>query len=328
MLGSCRTEISDVLTLESDLFNFPLIKTVQFGGTVTEHLTNSLLISQCLNRNPTVEGCLSFLGDLGSNRWSSFDHMTKMIIFLQNLTHHEVLHIINSKIYPSNIMVSYANTGRNISIYSKISKNPGMHEILELITEKLFELDVDASQQDTEDEETAVHTASGMDATEKTVGYRGRQLLSLLCPYIKDVCYADGKSNYNRIKSLYQDLITIVHKLLLATHTSCYIEFFMFYLCSFKLGFEEAFLEHLQRKLQALNNPAIIRQAAKNYKGNFLVRGPIITVTSGLDLLVNRLHIYHNQDLGTKAIYDYALHGPFRLPTFFFHIFVLDISKF
>ncbi|XP_054524983.1 putative RRN3-like protein RRN3P1 isoform X1 [Pan troglodytes] len=82
-----------------------------------------------------------------------------------------------------------------------------------------------------------------------------------------------------------------------------------------RLGFAEAFLEHLWKKLQDPSNPAIIRQAAGNYIGSFLARAkfiPLTTVKSCPDLLVNWLHIYlNNQDSGTKAFCDVALHGPF-----------------
>jgi len=177
------------------------------------------------------------------------------------------------------------------------------HEILELVIEKLLKLDVNASRQDIEDaEEAAIQTGSGPDATEglfnmdededteydakadpqrldhmvHPVAERLDILLSLLLSYIKDVCYVDGKVDNNKTKDLYRDLITIFDKLLLPTHASCHVQFFMFYLCSFKLGFAEAFLEHLWKKLQDPNNPAIIRQAAGNYIGSFLARAKFI----------------------------------------------------
>ncbi|XP_034878210.1 RNA polymerase I-specific transcription initiation factor RRN3 [Mirounga angustirostris] len=230
----------------------------------------------------------------------------------------------------------YVHNLLRISVYFPTLR----HEILELVIEKLLKLDVNASRQDIEDaEEAAIQTGSGPDATEglfnmdededtdakadpqrldhmvHPVAERLDILLSLLLSYIKDVCYVDGKVDNNKTKDLYRDLITIFDKLLLPTHASCHVQFFMFYLCSFKLGFAEAFLEHLWKKLQDPNNPAIIRQAAGNYIGSFLARAkfiPLITVKSCLDLLVNWLHIYLNkQDSGTKAFCDVALHGPF-----------------
>ncbi|XP_004587152.1 RNA polymerase I-specific transcription initiation factor RRN3 [Ochotona princeps] len=216
------------------------------------------------------------------------------------------------------------------------------HEILELIIEKLLKLDVNAPRQDIEDaEEAGAQTCGGNDSTEQLfnmdedeeteqetkadpqqlrqmahpVAERLDILLSLLLSYIKDVCSVDGKIDNNKTKALYRDLITIFDKLLLPTHASCHVQFFMFFLCSFRLGFAEAFLEHLWKKLQDPNNPAIIRQAAGNYIGSFLARAkfiPLITVKSCLDLLVNWMHVYlNNQDAGTKAFCDVALHGPF-----------------
>ncbi|XP_059934147.1 RNA polymerase I-specific transcription initiation factor RRN3 isoform X2 [Mesoplodon densirostris] len=232
----------------------------------------------------------------------------------------------------------YVHNLLRISVYFPTLR----HEILELVIEKLLKLDVNASRQDIEGaEETATQTSSGTDATEglfnmdedeetdhetkadpgmldqmvHPVAERLDILLSLLLSYIKDVCYVDGKIDNNKTKDLYRDLITIFDKLLLPTHASCHVQFFMFYLCSFKLGFAEAFLEHLWKKLQDPNNPAIIRQAAANYIGSFLARAkfvPLITVKSCLDLLVKWLHVYlNNQDSGTKAFCDVALHGPF-----------------
>ncbi|XP_004691805.2 PREDICTED: RNA polymerase I-specific transcription initiation factor RRN3 [Condylura cristata] len=232
----------------------------------------------------------------------------------------------------------YVHNLLRISVYFPTLRR----EILELVIEKLLKLDVTASRQDIEDaEETAAQTGSGTDAAEglfnmdedeemehPTKADSGQPdqmvhpaaerldvLLSLLLSYIKDVCHIDGKIDNNKTKDLYRDLIIIFDKLLLPTHASCHVQFFMFYLCSFKLGFAEAFLEHLWKKLQDPNNPAIIRQAAGNYIGSFLARAkfiPLITVKSCLDLLVNWLHIYlNNQDSGAKAFCDVALHGPF-----------------
>uniref|UniRef100_A0A2K5MXR1 RRN3 homolog, RNA polymerase I transcription factor n=1 Tax=Cercocebus atys TaxID=9531 RepID=A0A2K5MXR1_CERAT len=232
----------------------------------------------------------------------------------------------------------YVHNLLRISVYFPTLR----HEILELIIEKLLKLDVNASRQDIEDaEETATQTCGGTDSTEglfnmdedeeteheikagparldqmvHPVAERLDILMSLVLSYMKDVCYVDGKVDNSKTKDLYRDLINVFDRLLLPTHASCHVQFFMFYLCSFKLGFAEAFLEHLWKKLQDPSNPAIIRQAAGNYIGSFLARAkfiPLITVKSCLDLLVNWLHIYlNNQDSGTKAFCDVALHGPF-----------------
>lgn len=236
-------------------------------------------------------------------------------------------------------MECYVHNLLRISVYFPTLR----HEILELIIEKLLKLDVNAPRQDIEEaeEEMAAQAGRGADAPEglfnmdedeeaerdaqehpdfldemvHPVAERLDILLSLLFFYMRDVCFVDGKMDVCRAKDLYRDLVTIFDKLLLPTHASFHVQFFMFFMCSFKLGFAEAFLDHLWKKMQDPNNPAIIRQAAGNYIGSFLARAkfiPLITVKSCLDLLVNWLHAYiDNQDSGTRAFCDVAIHGPF-----------------
>ncbi|XP_074866730.1 RNA polymerase I-specific transcription initiation factor RRN3 isoform X2 [Carettochelys insculpta] len=215
-------------------------------------------------------------------------------------------------------------------------------EILELIVEKLLKIDVSAPRQDIEDAEETANNPDNMEQTSeeglfdmeedeetkenKDVFSRSDSmahplaerldiLMNILFSYMKDICHVDGKLDVNGTKDLYRDLVTVFDKLILPTHASCHVQYFMFYICSFKLGFAEAFLDHLWKKLQNPNNPALIRQTAASYIGSFLARAkfiPIVTVKACMDLLVNWLHKYiDNQDAGTKAYCDVALHGPF-----------------
>ncbi|XP_062915161.1 RNA polymerase I-specific transcription initiation factor RRN3 [Mobula hypostoma] len=211
-------------------------------------------------------------------------------------------------------------------------------EILELVVEKLLKLDVNASRNDIEDaEETAADNGPSscieeglfdMDEDEKTnlilpnsdvmahpVAERLDILMCVLLAYIKDVCYVNGELMITRTKDLYRDLLVVFDKLVLPTHASCHVQFFMFYICSFKLGLAEAFLEHLWKMLQNPNNPAVMRQTAASYIGSFLARAsyiPLATVKACLDLLVPWLHHYiDSQDAGTKGYCDVALHGSF-----------------
>ncbi|XP_069501700.1 RNA polymerase I-specific transcription initiation factor RRN3 isoform X2 [Ambystoma mexicanum] len=216
-------------------------------------------------------------------------------------------------------------------------------EILELLVEKLLKMDVSASRQEIEDaEETTRHadtktsseTEEGlfnMDEDEDMhdskkgapcsltmshpIAERLDLSMSLLLLYIKDICFVNGELNLDRTKDLYRDLLIVFDKLILPTHASCHVQYFMFYVCSFKLIFAEAFLEHLWKKLQNPNNPAVIRQTAASYIGSFLARAkfiPVVTVKACLDLLVNWLHTYiGNQDAGNKAFCDVGFHGPF-----------------
>ncbi|XP_040297379.1 RNA polymerase I-specific transcription initiation factor RRN3 [Bufo bufo] len=139
--------------------------------------------------------------------------------------------------------------------------------------------------------------------------------LSVLFRYIKDICFQNGSFQLNKAKDLYKELLAIFDKLILPTHASCHVQFIIFYICSFKLGLAEAFLEHLWKKLQNPNHAPIIRQTAASYIGSFLARAkciPLVTVKACLDLLVNWIHGYiDNQDAGSRAFCDITFHGPF-----------------
>ncbi|MGH0118761.1 UNVERIFIED_CONTAM: hypothetical protein FKN15_062223 [Acipenser sinensis] len=217
------------------------------------------------------------------------------------------------------------------------------HEVLELVIGKMLRLDVSAPRRDIEDaEENAAQGDDGngasqeeclfdMDEDEENVSNSSSPpggdvmahavadrldvLMTVLLAYIKNICYVNGTLELTRTKELYRDLIAVFDKLILPTHASCHVQYVIFYLCSFRLGLAEAFLEHLWKKIQSPSNPAVIRQTATGYIGSFLARAkflPIQTVKACLDLLVPWLHQYiHSQDAGSKAFCDVSLHGPF-----------------
>lgn len=205
------------------------------------------------------------------------------------------------------------------------------HDILELVIEKLLKIDVSAPRKDIEAAEEAEKEDAPeerlfeMDEDEQNpekddtmshpIAERLDILMIVLFCYVKDVCHVNGKLDTGNTKDLYRDLVAIFDKLILPTHGSCHVQFVVFYLSSFKLGIAEGFVEHLWKMLQNPNTPAVIRQAAGNYIGSFLARAkfiPVVTVKACLDLLVNWLHTYiDNQGTGLKAFCDVALHGPF-----------------
>lgn len=204
-------------------------------------------------------------------------------------------------------------------------------DILELVIERLLKIDVSAPRkeieaaEEMESEETAEEGLFDLDEDRENPGKNDTMvhpiaerldiLMIVLFSYIKDICHVNGKLDIASTKDLYRDLVAVFDKLILPTHGSCHVQYIMFYLCSFKLAIAEAFVEHLWKKLQDPNTPAVIRQAAANYTGSFLARAkfiPVVTVKACLDLLVNWLHMYiDSQGTGPKALCDVAVHGPF-----------------
>uniref|UniRef100_A0A671RL03 RNA polymerase I-specific transcription initiation factor RRN3-like n=1 Tax=Sinocyclocheilus anshuiensis TaxID=1608454 RepID=A0A671RL03_9TELE len=213
-------------------------------------------------------------------------------------------------------------------------------DILELIISKMLTLDVSAPRSEIEEVESgAQQDANGasqddclfdMDEEEDSpldssrpdravmvhpVAERLDTMMTVLLAYIEDICHVNGSLDIEKTKALYRDLLSVFDKVVLPTHASCHVQYYMFYLCSFRLGLAEAFLDHLWKMLQAPNQPPVLRQAAAGYMGSFMARAkflPVSTVKACLDLLVPWLHLYINsQDSGSKAFCDVNLHGPF-----------------
>ncbi|KAL7860924.1 hypothetical protein AOLI_G00172730 [Acnodon oligacanthus] len=217
-------------------------------------------------------------------------------------------------------------------------------DVLELIISKMLMLDVSAPRSEIEEVESScqqnqsaepqedflfdmeeeddgdsspLKTSQSVDGAvmHHPVAERLDMLMSILLAFIKDMCHVNGVLDVERAKGVYRDLVCVFDKLVLPTHASCHVQYCMFYLCSFRLGLAEAFLDHLWKLLQSPSQPAVIRQAAAAYMGSFLARAKflsIATVRVCLDLLVPWLHLYiENQDSGSKVFCDISLHGPF-----------------
>ncbi|KAG5279348.1 hypothetical protein AALO_G00076810 [Alosa alosa] len=213
-------------------------------------------------------------------------------------------------------------------------------DMLELLISKMLTLDVSASRVEIEDmEENAEQksdeasqdeclfdmdedTDSGLAPTPPDctamahpVAERLDTLMGVLLAFIKDVCHQNAVLELERTKALYRDLLAVFDKLILPTHASCHVQYCVFYLCSFRLGLAEAFLDHLWKQLQSPSQPSVLRQAAAGYMGSFLARAkflPVPTVRACLDLLVPWLHLYiDNQDASSRSFCDVTLHGPF-----------------
>ncbi|XP_047017948.1 RNA polymerase I-specific transcription initiation factor RRN3 [Ictalurus punctatus] len=209
-------------------------------------------------------------------------------------------------------------------------------DVLELIISKMLTLDVSAPRGEIEEVESSREQNQGagaqddflfnMDEDESSphdggplmlhaVADRLDTLMLVLLTYLKDMSHVNGVVDVERVKTLYRDLVCVFDKLVLPTHASCHVQFCVFYLCSFRLGLAEAFLDHLWKVVQSPSQPAVLRQAAASYMGSFLARAkfiPIATVRACLDLLVPWLHLYiDSQDSGSKAFCDVSVHGPF-----------------
>ncbi|RVE68952.1 hypothetical protein OJAV_G00072840 [Oryzias javanicus] len=231
----------------------------------------------------------------------------------------------------SRTLECYVHNLLRVTVYAPFVRR----DVLELIVGRMLKLDVSVSRADLEgaeegvqeqsteeerlfdmDEDASAEQTSAMKVTVHPVGERLDALMTVLMTYMKDVCYVNGSFQVERSKDLFRDLLSIFDKLMLPTHASSHVQFTLFYLCSFRLGLTEAFLDHLWKILQNPSQPVVLRQSAAAYLGSFLARAkfiPMLTVRACLDLLVSWIHGYmDSQDRSDRQVCcDVSLHGPF-----------------
>ncbi|XP_054955951.1 RNA polymerase I-specific transcription initiation factor RRN3-like isoform X2 [Pan paniscus] len=310
-LGASRTGISNMRALENDFFNSPPRKTVRFGGTVTEVLlkykkgeTNDfeLLKNQLLDPDIKDDQIINWLLEFRSSIMyltKDFEQLISIILRFPWLNRSHT------------VVEEYLAFLGNLVSAQTVFLRPCLSMIASHFVPPrviIKEGNVDVSDSDDEDD----NLPANFDTCHRALQIIARYVPStpwFLMPILVEKFPFVRKSERTLVNASRQgieDAEETANQTCGRTHSMEGL---------FNMGFAEAFLEHLWKKLQDPSNPAIIRQAAGNYIGSFLARAkfiPLITVKSCPDLLVNWLHIYlNNQDSGTKAFCDVALHGPF-----------------
>ncbi|XP_033121712.1 RNA polymerase I-specific transcription initiation factor RRN3-like isoform X1 [Anneissia japonica] len=140
-------------------------------------------------------------------------------------------------------------------------------------------------------------------------------LMKIMLEYIHDTCHPNDEFNIDCTKDLYRNLLSIFEIVVLPTHACCHVQFFMFFICSFRQGLSDLFLDYLWKKIENPNTSQIVRQAAASYVASFLSRAkfvPIAAVRTGLDVMISWVHRYIDcQDGSTRSYADVNLHGTF-----------------
>lgn len=101
--------------------------------------------------------------------------------------------------------------------------------------------------------------------------------MELILKYMHSFCFVNGVLQIESLKSLYFDILQIFETIILPTHASQYVQYIMFYICSFKTAVVEAFVDWLWRKASDPNVPSVIRQSSVAYIATFLVTGTFVT---------------------------------------------------
>lgn len=101
--------------------------------------------------------------------------------------------------------------------------------------------------------------------------------MELILKYMHNSCFINKVLQIECLKSLYFDVLQIFETVILPTHASQYVQYIMFYICSFKAAVMEAFIDWLWRKASDPNEPSIIRQSSVAYIASLVVTATFIT---------------------------------------------------
>ncbi|CAK9818627.1 RNA polymerase I-specific transcription initiation factor RRN3 [Anthophora plagiata] len=168
-------------------------------------------------------------------------------------------------------------------------------DILSLIINRLMVLDVniprleiDNEEEDLMDDSSECDSVLGNEnnveennitETDKIhpIAHKLDVCMELILKYIHNSCFLNGVLQIESLKSLYFDILQIFETVILPTHASQYVQYIIFYICSFKTAVVEAFIDWLWRKVSDPNTPSIIRQSAVAYIASLLVTTTFVT---------------------------------------------------
>lgn len=171
-------------------------------------------------------------------------------------------------------------------------------DILSLIINRLVVLDVNIPRLETDNEDEDLmddssecdstignenNAVNDNDITETDkihpIAHKLDVCMELILKYMHDFCFVEEVLQVEPLKTLYFDLLQIFGTVILPTHASQYVQYIMFYICSFKTAVAEAFIDWLWRKVTDPNIPCIIRRSSVAYIASFLVTANFVTTS-------------------------------------------------
>lgn len=101
--------------------------------------------------------------------------------------------------------------------------------------------------------------------------------MKLLLKYMHEFCFVDNALQIESLRILYVDILRAFETIILPTHATQYVQFIMFYICSFKAVVAETFTDWLWRKVINPNVAPVIRQSAVCYMSSLLASASFIS---------------------------------------------------
>lgn len=101
--------------------------------------------------------------------------------------------------------------------------------------------------------------------------------MELFFKYIHEFCFANDVLKIESLRMLYMDILRLFETIILSTHVSLYVQYIMFYICSFKPVVTENFTDWLWCKVIDLNAAPVLRQTAVYYISSLLATASYIS---------------------------------------------------
>lgn len=101
--------------------------------------------------------------------------------------------------------------------------------------------------------------------------------MELFFKYMHEFCFVNGVLQIESLRILYIDILRIFETVILPTHASQYVQYIMFYICSFKAVVAETFIDWLWRKVIDPNVAPVLRQSAVCYISSLLATASFIS---------------------------------------------------
>ncbi|XP_050453015.1 RNA polymerase I-specific transcription initiation factor RRN3-like isoform X1 [Cataglyphis hispanica] len=157
--------------------------------------------------------------------------------------------------------------------------------------------------------------------------------MELFFKYMHEFCFVNGVLQIESLKILYVDILRTFETVILPTHASQYVQYIMFYICSFKAIVAETFTDWLWCKVIDPNVAPVLRQSAVCYISSLLATASFISsglVKLTMSKLITWIHNYINIQEYLKYIDDDTKrHAVFySVCQAFFHLFIARHKEF
>jgi len=101
--------------------------------------------------------------------------------------------------------------------------------------------------------------------------------MELFLKYMHEFCFVNGVLQIKNLRILYTDILYAFETIILHTHASQYVQYIVFYICSFRFIIVEEFTKWLWEKVTNHNVEPIFQQTAVCYISSLLATASFVS---------------------------------------------------